>query len=122
MTRFGPIQHRIGNVYAARPPFGESSSAERRRHSKDSITGANDQATFTLPFPPSFLASLCFQSSFTSTLERRLIWLWPVFWAFSMVVNGFGWGFVGFSYAGGYCYFSPEEGKLFTPLLQFVPR
>ncbi|PWN47388.1 hypothetical protein IE53DRAFT_371496 [Violaceomyces palustris] len=61
-------------------------------------------------------------SSFTLTVERKLIWLWPIFWAFALIVNGFAWGFSGFRYVGGYCSFGPDAGKLFPALFTFIPR
>ena len=61
-------------------------------------------------------------SRITLSVERYLAWLWPVYWAFGMVVNMFGWIFVGWTDVGGFCSLRNPPGGLFTPMLQFVPR
>jgi len=62
-------------------------------------------------------------STFVSSVERHLSWLWPIFWALSLFVNGIAWIFVGFGNAGGYCTFDPAKGgAYFTAIFQFVPR
>lgn len=61
-------------------------------------------------------------SRFTMTIERRVLWLWPIIWLVSLGINGFAWGSAGFSYAGGYCYLGSKFGSLFTSLFPLVPR
>ena len=59
-------------------------------------------------------------SSFTLTVERRVRWLWPVFWLVSFSVNAIPFGLGGFGFRGGYCAFT--TGFYFASLFQFVPR
>ena len=62
-------------------------------------------------------------STFVSSVERHLIWLWPIFWAIAFLVNGIAWIFVGFGDIGGYCSFkSKGNGTNFIAIFQFVPR
>lgn len=61
-------------------------------------------------------------SSFTLTIERRIIWLWPINLIFSLVINGIAWGVAGFSYSNGYCYVGKGAGIIFSSLFQFIPR
>ncbi|CAO1626243.1 unnamed protein product [Parajaminaea phylloscopi] len=61
-------------------------------------------------------------SNFTMTIERRVLWLWPIIWLVSLGLNGFAWGFATFSYAGGYCYVGDNAGKLFSYLFPLIPR
>lgn len=59
-------------------------------------------------------------SSFTLTVEKRVRWLWPVFWLVSLVINAIPFGLGGFGFRGGYCAFT--TGFYFASIFQFVPR
>lgn len=61
-------------------------------------------------------------SSFTLSMERHVLWLFPAIWGFALIVNSFIFGFAGFSYSGGYCYIGNRAGTLFSTLVQFLPR
>lgn len=59
-------------------------------------------------------------SSFTLTVERRVRWLWPVFWLFSFAINAIAFGLGGYGFRGGYC--ALTTGFYFASIFQFVPR
>ncbi|KAJ1022836.1 hypothetical protein NDA18_005169 [Ustilago nuda] len=59
-------------------------------------------------------------SSFTLTVEKRVRWLWPIFWLVSFVINAIPFGFGGFGFRGGYCTFT--TGFYFSSIFRFVPR
>lgn len=59
-------------------------------------------------------------SSFTLTVEKRVSWLWPVFWVVSLAVNAITFGLGGFGFRGGYCAFTTSF--YFQSIFQFVPR
>ncbi|SNX85904.1 uncharacterized protein MEPE_04613 [Melanopsichium pennsylvanicum] len=59
-------------------------------------------------------------SNFTLTVEKRVRWLWPVFWVVSFAINAISFGLGGFGFRGGYCVFT--TGFYFTSIFQFVPR
>ncbi|TKY84497.1 hypothetical protein EX895_006398 [Sporisorium graminicola] len=59
-------------------------------------------------------------SSFTLTVERRVRWLWPVFWLASFVVNAIAFGLGGYGFRGGYC--ALTTGFYFASIFQFIPR
>ncbi|KAJ1036742.1 hypothetical protein NDA10_008072 [Ustilago hordei] len=59
-------------------------------------------------------------SSFTLTVEKRVRWLWPIFWLVSFVINAIPFGFGGFGFRGGYCAFT--TGFYFSSIFRFVPR
>ncbi|PWN30876.1 hypothetical protein BDZ90DRAFT_229866 [Jaminaea rosea] len=61
-------------------------------------------------------------SGFTMTIERRVLWLWPIIWILAFAINGFAWGFAGFGYSGGYCYLGKGAGMDFVYLFPLVPR
>ncbi|CEH16918.1 hypothetical protein CBOM_03005 [Ceraceosorus bombacis] len=61
--------------------------------------------------------------AFTLAVERHMVWLWPIVWAIGLVVNGFAFGFVGYSNAGGFCNIaSGRGGRYFNAIFTFVPR
>ncbi|SPO27741.1 uncharacterized protein UTRI_04219_B [Ustilago trichophora] len=59
-------------------------------------------------------------SSFTLTVEKRVRWLWPVFWSVSFAINAIPFGLGGFGFRGGYCAFTTSF--YFASIFQFVPR
>ncbi|SPO32475.1 uncharacterized protein UTRI_04219 [Ustilago trichophora] len=59
-------------------------------------------------------------SSFTLTVEKRVRWLWPVFWTVSFAINAIPFGLGGFGFRGGYCAFTTSF--YFASIFQFVPR
>lgn len=59
-------------------------------------------------------------SNFTLTVEKRVRWLWPIFWLLSFAINAIPFALGGFGFRGGYCAFTTPF--LFTSLFQFVPR
>ena len=59
-------------------------------------------------------------SSFTLTVEKRVRWLWPIFWVVSFAINAIPFGLGGFGFRGGYCAFT--TGFYFASIFQFVPR
>ncbi|CAD6896456.1 unnamed protein product [Tilletia laevis] len=61
-------------------------------------------------------------ATFTITIERRIKWLWAIFWLIAAIMHAVLWGVIGFTDIGGYCQLAPTKGSLTTPLIQFVPR
>ncbi|PWY99030.1 hypothetical protein BCV70DRAFT_191945 [Testicularia cyperi] len=59
-------------------------------------------------------------SSFTLAVEKRLIWLWPIFWLLAFALNASAWGVGGFGFKGGYCAF--RTNFYYASIFQFVPR
>ncbi|KAN0060733.1 hypothetical protein ACQY0O_007391 [Thecaphora frezii] len=59
-------------------------------------------------------------SNFTLTVEKRLIWLWPLFWGVPLLIHGVAWIWVKYEYTGGYC--TMNTLGAFTAIFQFVPR
>ncbi|KAE8226787.1 hypothetical protein CF319_g672 [Tilletia indica] len=61
-------------------------------------------------------------ATFTITIERRIKWLWPIFWFVAAIMHAVIWGVIGYTDIGGYCQIAPTKGGLTAPLIQFVPR
>ncbi|KAK0529812.1 hypothetical protein OC835_004225 [Tilletia horrida] len=61
-------------------------------------------------------------ATFTITIERRIKWLWPIFWLIAAIMHAVIWGVIGYTDIGGYCQIAPTKGGLTAPLIQFVPR
>ncbi|CBQ73822.1 conserved hypothetical protein [Sporisorium reilianum SRZ2] len=59
-------------------------------------------------------------SSFTLTVERRVRWLWPVFWLASFAINTIAFALGGYGFRGGYCALTTDF--YFASIFQFVPR
>jgi hypothetical protein len=61
-------------------------------------------------------------SPLVGKIERHLVWLWPLFWAVALIVNGGAWSYTGFKNSDGYCTFNSSIGGDFVNIFQFVPR
>ncbi|EPQ30148.1 uncharacterized protein PFL1_02265 [Pseudozyma flocculosa PF-1] len=59
-------------------------------------------------------------SSFTLTVERRLVWLWPLFWGIAFFAHGIAWIWADYGYVGGYCTLKSDTS--FGAVFLFVPR
>jgi len=62
------------------------------------------------------------QNNVTALMERHLIWLWPIIWGISLIVNGISWSIAGWSNAGGFCAFGNQGGRYYGAIISFVPR
>lgn len=61
-------------------------------------------------------------SPLVGKIERHLIWLWPLFWTISLIVNGGAWSYTGFVNQDGYCTLNGAIGGNFVNIFQFIPR